>query len=200
MNQNQPELEQMVHEVLGDSYVALEVRRYQLQEDIREGHAQMVCQLHVAGQDAVLRSVEGNGVGLIDALFNGLKSSLSDEYPSLNHIHFVDFAISGDFQTKSRTAAHTDVMGNVTLAVQNSEGHRFSFQHASVSISASSVAVVVDAVEHFVNAELAVLKVYDWIEDARERNRAQLVDRYTQRLADLVKNASYSETIDRRKS
>ena len=50
------------------------------------------------------------------------------------------------------------------------------------------------------DAELAVLRVYDWIEDARRRSRPDLAEKYTHRLADLVQNASYSETIERKKS
>ena len=78
-------------------------------------------------------------------------------------------------------------------------GRAFVFEHTSPSVSASSVRAVLSAVEHFINAELAVLKVFSWIEDARKRSRPDLADKYTQRLADLVQNASYSETIERRK-
>jgi acyl-CoA thioesterase FadM len=133
---------------------------------------------------------------MLDALFTGLKDALSDDYPSLNNIHFVDFAISGDFESY-RNAAHSDAALVVRLAVANSSGRRFEFSHKSRSISASSAGVVVRCVEHFVNAELAVLQVHNWIADAKKRHRQDLVDKYTQRLADLVQNASYSESIER---
>jgi hypothetical protein len=108
----------------------------------------------------------------------------------------VDFGIFGDFKSY-QNEAHSDASLVVRLAVANSSGLRFEFSHESRSISASSVGVVVECVEHFVNAELAVLRVHDWIADAKKRHRQDLVDKYTQRLADLVKNASYSESIER---
>lgn len=195
---DQEALESLVREVLGTDYRALDIARYNLTEDIREEKATIVCLLTgaTAGEEKG-RAVEGTGVGMVDALFRGLQQSLSEDYPSLNHIRFVDFAITGDFSDGN--AARTDAVGLVRLEVENSSGRRFDFGHQSHSISASSVGVVLKAVEHFVNAELAVHKVLDWIDDARRRQRADLAEKYTHRLADLVQNASYSESIERRK-
>ncbi|MGM0574671.1 MAG: alpha-isopropylmalate synthase regulatory domain-containing protein [Myxococcota bacterium] len=191
----QDELERLVREVLGEGYTDLEVTAYSLEEDIHEGKASIVCKLMgVAGDNG--RAVEGQGVGMVDALFNGLKATLSEDFPSLDHIYFVDFGITGDF-SESKTVSHTDVAGHVTLVVENSSGRRFTFESESKSISASSVGVVVECVEHFVNAETAVRRVYEWIEDARKRARPDLAEKYTQRLADLVQNASYSESLER---
>ena len=186
-----------VREVLGDDYRSYEVTRYTLTEDMGEGQASLVAQLHRVG-DGVGSAVEGEGVGMVDALFQGLKRALAPEYPSLEHIHFVDFRVIGDFSSTGNQA-HSDAPGLVELAVENSEGRRFTFESKSTSVSASAVGVVVRAVEHFVNAELAVLRLYEWIQDAKRRTRPDLAERYTNRLAELVKNASYSESIERRR-
>ncbi len=194
----QEDLERLVREVLGDSYASFEVPSYALTEDLKAQKADIVCQLQRAGE-GVVRSVEGSGVGLVDALFRGLKAALSDEYPSLNHIHFIQFGISGDFSKPGADRAQADAVGHVKLVVENTSKRQFTFYSDSRSISASSVDVVVKAVEHFVNAELAVLRIFDWIQDAKSRSRPDLADKYTQRLADLVQNASYSESIERKK-
>ena len=52
-------------------------------------------------------------------------------------------------------------------------------------------------VEHFVNAELAVLRIFDWINEAKQRQRPDLVEQYTRRLSELMQNATYSESIAR---
>ncbi len=197
MHRPQAELETMVRETLGERYRALRVTRYTLDEDMEAGQARIVTRLE--GVEEAPRAVEGEGVGMIDALFNGLKASLRGDFPSLDHIHFVGFAVSGDF-SESAGGAGSDALGVVELTVENTAGRRFTFGSSSRSVSASSVEAVVRAVEHFVNAELAVLRVLDWIDDARARSRTDLVTRYTQRLADLVINASYSETVDRRRN
>lgn len=195
----QLELENMVREVLGDEYVALAIQRYSLTEDIASRSCQLTCAVIRAGDDPPSQwTVEGTGVGMINALFRGLKDALVPEYPSLDHIHFADFSISGDFShPQEDQAANSTAEGVVRLVVENTSGRLFEFKTQSRSISASSVQVVLDAVQHFVNAELAVLKVYGWIEDAKKRNRPSIADQYVHMLSELVKNASYSESIER---
>ncbi len=192
----QEALQTMVRDVLGDRYRAFEVTQYILNEDMREGRATIVCQLRDTGAEERY-AVEGTGVGMIDALFNGFKRALHASYPSLDHIHFVSFVVEGDFSQAQGSAS--DAPGRVRLAVENTSGRVFEFTSNTTSISASSVGVVVKAVEHFVNAELAVGRVYEWIEDAKRRHRPDLAEKYTHRLADLVMNASYSESLERLK-
>jgi hypothetical protein len=193
----QDELQRLTREVLGEDYIEYYVSKYTLTEDIEAGTAWIVCQLSQVGKGPLF-AVEGKGVGFIDALFNGLKRGLVGDYPSLGHIHFVDFVVSGDFKKATRdSGSHSEVPGTVRLVIENASGREFTFENTSPSVSASSVAVVVKGVEHFVNAELAVLKVVTWIEDAQRRSRPDLAEKYTQRLAELVQNASYSDTIER---
>ena len=191
----QAELEKMVHEVLGEDYKDYAVGQYRLVEDMRENCARVECVL-VDNHGGETREIEGLGVGLVDALFKGLKSSLSDEYPSLHRVHFVDFSVAGDFRSAS-SAEGSDALGHVRLVVENSSGREFLFEAESHSVSASSCDVVVMCVEHFVNAELAVLRVFEWITEARERHRPDLVEQYTRRLSELMQNATYSESIER---
>lgn len=194
----QDELFALTRDVLGTDFVELEVRGYQLSEDLVSGRATIVTQLHLAGE-LTPRAIEGEGVGFVDALFKGIQRALANDYPSIAHIFFVDFHVAGDFKGAKRDGARTDVPSTVRLAVENSTGRAFEFLHTSPSVSASSVKAVLKAVEHFVNAERAVLKVYSWIEDAHKRSRPDLAEKYTQRLAELVQNASYSDTIERKK-
>jgi hypothetical protein len=194
----QSQLETLVREILSEDYVSLGIPKFTLSEDVDGQRASIACAL-INKRDGSNRAVEGTGVGMVDALFTGLKLSLAADYPSIEHILFVDFGLSAEFQGKENTS-HSDAPLRVRLVVENSSGRHFEFNHRSRSISASSVGVVVECVEHFVNAELAVLRVYGWIADAKKRRRQDLVDKYTERLSDLVKNASYSESIERTKA
>ena len=55
---------------------------------------------------------------------------------------------------------------------------------------------VIAAVEYFVNAERAFITLYRSRQDARERNRDDLVTRYTEELAEVVESTSYAEVIE----
>ena len=194
----QNELAHLVAEILGDDYRRLRVWNYRLSEDLEGSSAQIICAMQMSG-DPEIRSVEGSGVGLIDALFKGLKISLGQEFPSLEDVFFADFGISADFEAPSSDVARSDALVRVCLAVENSTGRRFEFSESSQSVTGASVTAVVRAAEHFVNAEMAVLRVYDWVLDAQRRGRPVLAERYLHRLADLTQNASYSQAIERRR-
>lgn len=193
MPKSQQELTGLVHEILDHSWLALEIAGYTLRENLAEQRAQIICRLQVNEKPA--HSIEDTGVGMVDALFNGLRSVLVDEYPSLNDVHFVGFTVSGNFSETSSA----DASGSVHLVVENSSGRRFTFTDTSLSITGSSVRVVLETVEYFVNAELAVLRISDWIKDATRRGRSDLAGVYTQKLADLVQICSYAETIERKR-
>lgn len=194
----QEELQRLTHEVLGDDYSVYFVSKYTLTEDIEAGTAWIVCQLAQVGKNPLF-AVEGKGVGFIDALFNGLKQGLVGEYPSLGHIHFVDFVVSGNFPKASHyNSSHSEVPSTVRLVIKNDTGREFTFEHTSTSISGSSVAAVVQGVQHFVNAEMAVLRVVSWIDYHQKDGRPDLVEKYTHdKLVPLNQNSSYSETVER---
>ena len=196
---SQHELHLMVRDILGEHYLTLDIPGYVLTEDLTETAAEIQCRLVVTNGTNEVTSVTGKGVGMVDALFDGLTSALSADYPSLETIHFVDFRVRGDF-AEGTGDAKSDAPGRFELKVENAFGRRFQFENTNVSLSAGAVRVVIEAVQHFVNSERAVLTVFDWIDDAKRRHRPDLADTYVQRLAELMVNASYSRTIERRKA
>lgn len=76
----QDELQALTREVLGSDYVELTIARYSLTEDLQSGRAFIATQLAQSGH-AAPRSIEGEGVGLVDALFKGIQSALVADYP-----------------------------------------------------------------------------------------------------------------------
>ena len=51
------------------------------------------------------------------------------------------------------------------------------------------------AFEYLINAELAVVQLHKNIQDAKKRNRTDLVSQYTKQLTELVRIISYEQTI-----
>ena len=60
----------------------------------------------------------------------------------------------------------------------------------------SAARAALASVEYFVNAERAFITLYKSRQDAQERQRHDLVTRYTSEMAEVVKSTSYAEVIE----
>ncbi|HLU67914.1 MAG TPA: alpha-isopropylmalate synthase regulatory domain-containing protein [Kofleriaceae bacterium] len=183
----------LIRRVLGSDFLALEVKRIVLDEDAATGHSKV--RVEMVDNRGNGHTVEGEGVGMVDAFIGGLFKRYEVEYQSLKSIELASFSVQARLDTKQRRAGG-DAVGEVTLEVRNSEGNIFTFSDSSRSISSSTARAVIAAVEYFVNAERAFITLYKSRQDARERNRDDLVTRYTEELAEVVKSTSYAEVIE----
>ena len=83
--------------------------------------------------------------------------------------------------------------------MRNQKGRDFEFRHSSRSIVGSGIEATLEAAEYFVNSERAFLTMHEALGDARKKNRSDLVEKYTNILAALVENSSYSELVEQRR-
>ena len=190
----QKDTEALIRDVLGEKYVDLKATKLTFEEDFTSERVRVRCEVT---DDAGVQQIEGEGVGLIDAFFGGLSKHLSRNYPSLKTIVFADFLVKADVNTK-KASAGSDAAARVELIVENADKRRFTFSHASRSITHSSVAVTIQACAYFLNSERAFLQVRQALEHAQKENRQDTVKRYTAILAQLVENTSYSEALTKR--
>jgi hypothetical protein len=184
----------LIAEVLDGTELRLRVDSYTLKESFEAGTASISAAVHTE-RTGEKQTINGEGVGIVDAFFNGLVARYSQEFPSLQTIRFSDFSIKANLDT-GRQSAKSDMAAEVTLHVANSDGRDFAFSHASPSLTRSSVMVVLQAVEFFVNSERAFIQVYRALQHARTQNRPDSVERYTAQLTTLVEATSYSEVIE----
>lgn len=187
-------IETLVDEVLDGTNLDLRVDEYHLQEILETRLVQVNCRVH-HNKSGERVTIEGRGVGLVDAFFQGIVSIYSQEFPSLNTIRFNDLEVKASID-KSRVGSLSDSLAAVTLAVANSEEKIFLFSHESQSITGSCMSVVLRAAEFFVNTERAVIAVYKALEHARETGRSDSINRYTGQLTTLVEATSYSDVIE----
>ena len=187
-------IEKLVQQVLDGTEFKLKVDAYRLEEILKEGKAKLHCEVHHE-QTGEKKIIDGEGVGIIDAFFHGLVNMYSEEYPSLTTIRFVDFSVKANLDT-ARESVRSDSTAVVSLTVANSEGKDYVFEDSSPSTSRSSINVVLQAAEFFMNCERAFIAVYRALQHAREENRADSVSLYTSQLATLVEATSYSEVIE----
>jgi hypothetical protein len=186
----------LIRRVLGGDFLALDVKRIILDEDVATGKSKVKVEVETQENRGSCQIVEGEGVGMVDALIGGLFKRYEVEYQSLKSIELASFSVQARLDTKQRRAGG-DAVGEVVLEVRNSEGNIFAFSDTSRSISSSTARAVIAAVEYFVNAERAFITLYKSRQDARERNRDDLVTRYTEELAEVVKSTSYAEVIEK---
>jgi hypothetical protein len=184
----------LIPEVLDGTELRLRVDSYTLEENLELGVAKITCTVRNE-KNGERQVISGEGVGIVDAFFNGLIVRYSSQYPSLTTIRFSDFQIKANVDT-GRQSARSDMAAGVTLHVVNSDGKTFAFAHGSPSLTLSSIMVVLQAVEFFINSERAFIDVYRALHHARHQNRADSIQRYTAQLTTLVEATSYSEVIE----
>jgi hypothetical protein len=193
---SQPEqIIELMQSVLGEGYADLRVKRVMIEEDLKQGTTSVTCEV-TDGKEGEPSVIAAQGVGLVDAFFNGIVNRFAGEYPSLKTIQFASFHVGAMLETRSAFAG-ADSQSEVTVEIRNSEGHLFRFSHASRSLIASSIITTLKALEYFINSERAYLTLYEALRDAASRNRDDLVQCYTGQMAVLVRNTSYSEVIER---
>jgi len=193
MNQKQA-IEKLVAEILDGTELKLKADSYQFDEDLETGVAKIICNVHHE-RTGEKKTIEGRGVGIVDAFFHGLVDLYSPEFPSLTTIRFAEFTAKAALETGKDTAL-SDSNCEIALRVANSEGREYAFADASPSITRSSIKVVLSAAEFFINSERAFVAVYTALQHAREANRPDSVARYTAQLTTLVEATSYSDVIE----
>lgn len=182
---------ELIRRILGKGYLELRLTRLAV-EEVPELASRVTVEVTENGGGA---TIEGDGVGPIDALWGALVGRYAKEYQSLKTVQLAGFTVSAAIESKVRRAG-LDAMATVEVAVVNSEGRRFTFTDTSRSVTASAARAVIAVVEYFVNAERAFVTLSHARKDAVARGRADLVARYTAELAEVVRSTSYAEIID----
>lgn len=186
---HQPPHQELIKKVLGANVLELKLGRLAIEEADYTTAAKLTV---LEGDQSI--DVQGNGVGVVDAIFNGMLERYAREYQSLKSLQLTGFSVGADLQTK-KAAPGVDAVGLVTLDIMNSEGRRFTFSDQSRSVTISIARAVLKVVQYFVNAERAFLTLHNARRDALARNREDLVSRYTAEMALVVESTSYAEVI-----
>ncbi|MBA3821187.1 MAG: hypothetical protein H0X17_20045 [Deltaproteobacteria bacterium] len=184
-----PPHEALIRRVLGTNFFELRLSRLAFEE----GDHMTTCKVAVLEGEQTF-DVEGKGVGVVDAIFNGMLDRYAREYQSLKTIQLTGFHVDADIETK-KAQAGADAVGRVTLDVTNSEDKHFTFADKSRSVTISIARAVIAMVQYFVNAERAFLTLHNARRDAAARGREDLVSRYTAEMAQVVESTSYAEVI-----
>jgi len=190
--ESQEQMLELMGDILENDLIAFDVRAHVHEEDHQTERSVIRATLVDRRADSEVE-IDGEGVGLIDAFFHALVKALAKDYPSLDSIKFREFSASAETET-ALTGSRSDSVGIIRLEVENQVNRAFVFTHSSRSITASCIRVTLSAAEYFVNSERAFHRTRELVDDARERQREDLVKKYTEMLTRLVRNTSYATT------
>lgn len=194
MYEKQRKMISLMKEILQENYLHLQVHSYTLNEDLDASSVDISCRLSDQQDDSF--EVTGGGVGVIDALFDGLKKRMADDYPSLKSIRFSEFSIDGLISSDDSPDVATKAEAVATVGIVNSEGKEFQFEAKAPSVSRAGIQATILAAEYFVNSERTYVKLHEILEHYRSEGRTDLVEKYTDLMSKVVQNTSYSEVVE----
>ena len=193
MESKQERMVGLMREILQDAYFEMRVKSYHVTESLDEDTCRISSHIELAGGADL--TVEGEGVGMIDAFFNGVKLRLADEYPSLKSITFSQFTIQGLIEAGATSS--TQAQAEARVGILNSEGQEFLFKFVAPSVTRAGLQATAEAASYFVNSERTFVKLHDIIQHYRSEGRMDLDEKYTDLMAREVENTSYSEVVER---
>lgn len=189
----------LAKEILGEAYIVIQIASLKLTENFELTQARLEANvIEISENEPKKRKIQGEGVGLVDACFDGLLKAYEQDFCSLSAIYIVDFTVNAHLESSSKR--QSDARVSALLRVKNSENHEYSFEFTTSSISHSSVGTVQEAVAFFINAENAYITLHRALADAKDRGRHDLIDRYRNQMTTIVNATSYEKLATRLKS
>ena len=176
----------IARDILKENYVKVIITDFVLRE---RQETQIKCKIVFSNEWEDI-FIEGVGSGVVDVLFTSIINNLSKQFFSLKQISFDDFIMEVKFKTNIRKSASPV---EIKLALKNTRGKNIYFSSESQSMMKATIAVVTIACEYFINAEISILQLRKDIENAKKRDRNDLLDTYVNQMIDLVTITSYED-------
>ena len=144
--------------------------------------------ISLSGSIVTVNNVKGRG--FVDSLFKGLHGHYVQTFASLKHIRLVDLVVNPLMKNSKKgigSEAKTDVIFRVEI-----NGHGIAeFQNTSRSIIYSAFVASLQAFQFYINCERTFDKINFVVEDARSRNRGDILQSCMTDLSKLTEVNSY---------
>jgi hypothetical protein len=171
---------ELIKKVLKDTYTPVVIKSIIIYDVIDSGS----CLVSMTLNDS--QSIECSGTGIVDAIFSGLKKSFSKDFRSLEKLSIKKFEAKA-------VSAGLDSEVIIYVQVKNSYGSTITFTDQSNSLITSSTKICAQIAEFFINSHKAYVTLSAALQEASNRNRQDLVERYTKELALIVVCTGYHE-------
>lgn len=133
---------------------------------------------------------QSKGKGFIDSIFNGLHRHYSSSYPSLEKITLTNLSVS-PIRPRQKKELGSDAKAMVTFAVEVSKYGTAEFDFESRSLIYSGLSAALAAFQFYINCEKTFNKLIDTVEDAKKRNRGDILQRCLYDLSRITEVNTY---------
>ncbi len=189
----------LIKDVLGDTYISFSHGALKIMEFPDQTRIQFQLLASTEKRYMEEKKISGSGKGLIDAMFKALLLEHVTDCVSIADLRVHEFYIfvdRADLRRHTRSGeTGAAAMAQVCLQIDNGAGGLVPFRSYNNSVISAMAEVVLSAFEFFINSEKAMRDLRSFIEDAKSRRRSDLVDLYTYKMAELVKNTSYEKSF-----
>jgi hypothetical protein len=181
-------IDAILETVLADRRRTLKPTHFTVKEDLARGQAEVSCSFVDGSSDKEVTFV---GAGFVDALFAGLLDLYVGAFKSLSNICFSSFSVRAGLESGARSSG-SDAYATVLLETSTAEeGAPISaFRKTAKSINIAAATVVFEAIEFYINCELAFRELKGFIAEAAARSRADIIAAYTSQLVEIVNVSS----------
>lgn len=172
-----------MHEILSDDYKEVELSSVQVYEEIDNNQTSIMSELKIGDEQYDINS---SGKGSVDALWSGISSVIEDEseYEILEDVEFLGYRAEAEPIAEDLISTESEV--EVRLDMSKASGY-ITFHQKSHSVLEATLLCFTQVIEYLLNSEKAFKRTQELLESAKDRNRQDLVRKYTNTLSELTK-------------
>jgi hypothetical protein len=134
---------------------------------------------------------EIKGSGFVDAVFKTCYNTFIKDFKSLRNISLVDLIVKPIF-SRGKNTSGSDAKTDIIFRLETKNHGMAEFSSRSRSIVYSSYTVTLEAFEFYMNCDKTFRVLKRALQDAQERNRADIADHCISDLTTLTKINSYA--------
>lgn len=187
------EVKKIIDKVLNDSQTILSPISITTSESLNDDFTTTDFSFEQKGSDPKIVSiVDQKGKGFIDGLFTGLYNHYQPIFDSLSEVKLLDLSVN-PISSLSKTSIGTDAQASVLFSVYVKNHGAAEFQHQSRSMIYSSFVLALETFEFYINCERAFDKIQTVIDDAKHRNRSDIISKCMYDLSKLTEVNNYEK-------
>ncbi len=184
-------VKQLFNKILKDSKTKLEPISISVSESLNDDFTTTEFSFQETGLESKIISKISEGKGFVDGLFHGLYSNYINQHPSLEKIKLVDIRVNPIMKVSRNLGS--EAKASVVFSVEV-DGHGIAeFQHKSRSMIYSGFVSALEAFQFYINCERTFNKMQLIVDDARQRNRGDIVQACLSDLSKLTEVNSYEK-------
>ena len=188
----QAHVKSITDDVLGKDKMTLKIDNLSFKELSPDGTS-MVDFRAIMPTEKIQLSAQGDGI--VDALCNSFIQHFKQYFFCLETIQFADFALKVRFK-ESQNPLKADAAAEIMLVLKTDKNKRLYFRFKSKSLVRGAAEVVREAMEFLINCELAVIVLYQIIENLEKEKKRHMADQYVFKMAEIIQITDFEKTIN----